>query len=205
MTVEMFGDIDDFTIDLSGFSEEELDSDGRVPPGKYHVIFQSSKEDKESKTRCLLLKMLTLAGTNAEGVGLIHTENIWLTEKNAKRLGILITRFGLGQAGTKVRTSWNLLVGRQAVVEIVEEEYEKKDKAGTKILDENGKPVKGKSSKCAFAGIWPADDERVASVPKSKSVPAAASATQQAAANGRQPAMAGAGTGGAAADDLSDM
>ncbi len=200
----MHGDIDNFIIDLSGFTDEELESEGRVPPGKYHAIIQSVKEDKDSKSRCLLLKMLTLAGTNAEGVGLIHTEKLYLTDKNVKRCGLVIKRFGLGKAGAEVGVNWTMLTGRQVVIEIIEEDYEHTDEK-TKVK------TMRKSSKGSFGGIWPADDERVGSVPKSKNVPAVTAPAGQssAAANGRQPALAGVAVGAVGAvgvdDDLKDM
>jgi hypothetical protein len=66
-------------------------------------------------------------------------------------------------------------VGRHLIVEVIEEEFEKKD--GSKAT----------RAKLSYAGFWAVDDARVASVPKDEAALKAALAKTKAASPNRNP------------------
>src|SRR5262245_12220840 len=149
--------LDEFELDLEGLDEDSLETGGLVPPGKYHIEVLSVMEDHESKTPCLVFKLHVLAGTSPEAVGRLLFERVYTSDKARKRGAIFAVRLGLvrrADVRERVTVNWDGVVGRQAVVEVVEEEFTKKD--GTK----------SKASRLAFAGIWATDDDRVAEVAK---------------------------------------
>src|SRR5262245_37741232 len=149
--------LDEFELDLEGLDEDSLEQGDLVPPGKYHVEVLSVMEDHESKTPCLVFKLSVLAGTHPEAVGRLLFERVYTSDKARKRVAIFAVRPGLiqrGDFGKRVTLNWDDVVGRQAVVEVVEEEFTKKD--GTK----------SKAARLSFAGIWSTDDDRVRDVPK---------------------------------------
>jgi hypothetical protein len=149
--------LDSFELDLEGLDEGNLEGRGRVAPGKYHVEVLDVNEDHDSRTPCLVFKLGVLAGT-VEGVaGGTMYERLYLSEKARTRVALFARRLGLigpSDFGQRKTINWADAISRQAVVEVVEEEFTKKD--GTK----------SKSSKLAFAGIFDVNDPRVADVPK---------------------------------------
>jgi hypothetical protein len=175
----------DFEMDLTGLTGEDLEQDGRVPPGRYHVEIIDAVRDTKSQTPCLHLKCKILAGTDATAVGAVQNERLYMSEKAQKRAGIFARRLGLiddTACGTKFILNWQAAVGLQAIVEIVSEEYEKKD-GGT-----------GTSSKISFAGLWSLDDDRGKDVPRDKAAIARAGQPKPKAA-----------AKASAADDFSDL
>jgi hypothetical protein len=174
----------DFELDLTGLSEEDLEQENHGPPGRYHVQFTDAIRDPKSQNPCLRLKYQILAGTDATAVGLVMEERLYFSEKAQKRAAIFAKRLGLidGEAfGRRSTIDWSALVGTQAVVEVIEEEYEKRDGG------------KGISSKISFAGVWSTDDDRAKDVPRGK-VPEVPKVTPRAKAQAKP-----------AADDFSDL
>jgi hypothetical protein len=171
----MHGELDDFHLDLTGTTPEELEAGINVPPGKYHAVILNAEEDRESKTRCIVLTFHTLAGTCPEGVDSVHQESLYLTEKNEKRVSLFAKRLGLitdADFGKQVRLNWRTAIGKQVVIEVVNDPYQEKEKdTGRLKVGPDGKPIMRDSSKLAFAGIWPAEDPRVAAVPRSAAPP----------------------------------
>jgi hypothetical protein len=173
-------------LDLTDLTEADLEGGGGVAPGRYHAQVTGVSQEADGRTPYLALKLLVLAGTVAGQTGLTHTERLYLSDKATKRLAIFARRLGLISAddfGSRTRPDWEAAVGRQVVVEVVEESYTKTD--GTK----------GKSSKLTFAGIWPVTDERVKDVPKDA----------QALAGNGPPPKGGAARVTADEDDYSDI
>jgi hypothetical protein len=179
----------DIELDLTDINETDLEQDGRLPVGRYHVQFVSAARDPNSQLPCLRLKYTVLAGTDSSAVGMAAEERLYFSEKAKKRAAIFANRLGLIDSsafGKRSSLDWSAVVGQQAVVEVIEETYEKKDGS------------KGISSKISFAGIWSTDDERTKDVPRGKELPR----------NGAPRAAAGTATAKlkkAAADDLSDL
>jgi hypothetical protein len=149
----------EFELDLTGLTEDDLESDGRCAPGRYHIQFTDAAHDAKSQLPCVRLKYTILAGTDPSAVGTVLEERLYFSEKAKKRAAIFAKRLGLIDAsafGKRSSLDWSGAVGQQAIVEIHEEEYDKKDGG------------KAKSSKITFAGIWPIDDPRTKDVPRGK-------------------------------------
>jgi hypothetical protein len=160
----------DFELDLSGLSEEDLDQDNHCPSGRYHIHIVDAIRDAKSQIPCLRLRYVILAGTNTSAVGCILDERLFFSEKAQKRAAIFAKRLGLIDAdafGKRSTVNWSTAIGLQAIVEIIEEEYEKKDGG------------KGTASKISFAGIWSLDDDRGKDVPRGKA-PSTTKATPRA-------------------------
>src|SRR5262245_61705009 len=156
-------------LDLTNLTEDDL-SGKRVPPGKYHAVITSSADDNGSTSPARAIKLLLLTG---EAKGMTLTEKLFLTDKSKKRFALVLRRLGVIKPedfGKRVEFDWNSLVGRQCIVEVTEEEFDKRD--GTK----------GKTSKLAYAGVWPLDHPDVASVPRDTEYAKRATASPPAAA-----------------------
>jgi hypothetical protein len=154
-------------MDLSTLSVADLEGDGNPPPGKYHVKIESVKR-VSAEASYLNLRLAILAGTNKDGVGCVFSERLYLSDRAIKRVAILGHRLGLiagDDLGDRKTVDWTNAVGKQMVVEVIEEEFEKKD--GTKA----------KRAKLSFAGFWAVDDTRVGGVPKDEAALKAAKAT----------------------------
>jgi hypothetical protein len=83
-----------------------------------------------------------------------------LSEKAIKRLTVLAHRLGMigdDDFGGRATVDWSQAIGKQLIVQVIEEEYESK----------NG--GKGKRAKLSFAGFWSLADERVKDVPRDAS------------------------------------
>jgi hypothetical protein len=135
---------------------------GRCSPGKFHIQWTEVVHDTQSQTPCVQAKYEVLGGTDPGCVGIVQVERLYFSPKSMKRVAIFATRLGLIDAsafGTRSSVDWSALVGQEAIVEIVEEEYTKKDN------------TKGISSKISFAGVWPLTDERVKDVPRGGAQP----------------------------------
>jgi hypothetical protein len=166
---EMHGEIDDFYLDLTGVTPEEVELTGTtVPPGKYHAILLSVVEERESKTRCFVFKFHTLAGTCPDGIDCVHEERLYITEKTEQRVRVFIKRLGLAtddDFGKKWRGSFLPAIGKQVVIKVINDPFQAKDKDGKFMFSADGKAIMRDSSKLDFAGIWPAEDDRVKEVP----------------------------------------
>jgi hypothetical protein len=174
----------DFELDLTDLSEEDLEQGNHCPPGKYHVVFTDTARDAKSNNPCLRLKYQILAGTDPSAVGTVLEERLYFSDKAQKRAAIFAHRLGIIDAsafGTRSTLDWSALVGTQAVVEVIEEQFERKDGG------------KGTASKISFAGVWSLDDDRGKDVPRGK-VPDTPKAAPKAKAQARPPA-----------DDFSDL
>jgi hypothetical protein len=144
-----------FELDLRGTTEKDIERDS-VPPGKFHVVVTNVEEGPADQTACLVFKLEVVTGTT-DAVGAVMSERLFMTEKTKKRVALFARRLGLvgtSDFGKQVAVDWSQAIGKQAVVEVTEEEYEKKDGS------------KGKASRVTFSGIWETDDERVKDVPK---------------------------------------
>jgi hypothetical protein len=141
-------------LDLSNLTEADLEGD-TPPPGRYHAQIQSIQRVSD-KSSYLKIRLLLLAGTNPNGVGCVFSEKLFLTDAAKKRVACFAHRLrliGENNFGGRVNVDWSKAVGRQLIVEVINEEYE-------------GKHGKATSAKLSWAGFWSLDDERVASVPR---------------------------------------
>src|SRR5262249_13221864 len=96
----------------------------------------------------------------------------YLSDKARKRVAILAHRLKLvsdDDFGSRVAVDWAKAIGKQLIVEVIEEDFETK----------NG--TKAKRSKLSFAGFWGLDDPRVQDVPRDTA------AQRNAAWSGNQP------------------
>jgi hypothetical protein len=96
-----------------------------------------------------------------------------LSDKAKKRIAILAHRMRLiseDDFGDRVSIEWSQAIGKQLVVQVVEEEYDAKD----------GK--KAKRAKLSFAGFWGLDDDRVKDVPRDQAAQRQATAARKPAA-----------------------
>jgi hypothetical protein len=174
----------DCELDLTHIlSERNLAGRQMVPPCKAHVLVAGIADDDLGKTPCMILKLQILAATVPASVGMTFEEKIYLSEKAMQRAALVAYRLGLitkNDFGKKRRINWAAAKGRQLVVEVIEEEYEKQDGS------------KGKKSKVAFAGFWDVNHPDVADVPKDASMTNCPTTGQSAA-------------GASAEDDFSDL
>jgi hypothetical protein len=146
----------DIDLDLTNLSADDLEGDGSPPPGKYHARIEDMQRVSDQNSY-LKVRLSLLAGTDANGVGCVFSERFYLSDKAKKRLAILAHRLHLladDSFGSRVSVNWFDAIGKQLIVQVVEEEYEAKGGA------------KAKRSKLAFAGFWGLDDERVKDVPR---------------------------------------
>lgn len=144
-------------LDLGGFKDEEdLSGMPLVPPGKYHVRVTDVREGK-GKTPAVVLRYQILAGTDPQAIGMYQEDNVFLTDSAIKRVALVALRLGLisrGDLGKKVNVNWLQAYGRELIVEIHDEEFERKD--GTK----------GHTSKVTFGGVWDLNHPEVKDVPR---------------------------------------
>jgi hypothetical protein len=143
-------------LDLSTITLNDMEGDGNPPPGKYHARIEDA-QCVSDQTSYLKIRLSLLAGTDPNGVGCVFSERFYLSDKAKKRLAILAHRLHLladNDFGGRVNIDWSQAIGKQLIVQVVEEEYEAK----------NGN--KAKRAKLAFAGFWSLDDERVKDVPR---------------------------------------
>jgi hypothetical protein len=174
---------DDVTVDLDLRQVDLAELEGEEFPGdgKYHVRIEGARRVSD-RTPYLGIRMVVLAGADPSAVGRVFTERFYLTDGAIKRLKVLAHRLGLlpeGAIGTVHPVNWREAIGRQLVVEVVKEEYEKDGK-------------KQVHHRLGFAGFWAVTDERVVSVPKDQ-------AALREAAGQAAPARTG------TADDFADL
>jgi len=142
-------------LDLAALTLADMEGDGTPPPGKYHARVEEVRHVSD-QTSFLKFRLTLLAGTDPNGVGCVFSERFYLSDKAKKRLAILGHRLQLiadNDLGGRVNIDWAQAIGKQLIVQVVEEEYDSK----------NGK---AKSAKLAYAGFWGLDDERVKDVPR---------------------------------------
>jgi hypothetical protein len=156
--------------------EQDLEGNAVLPPGRYHVAIREVFRRSDPSAH-LLVKYEVLAGTNAAAVGAVSAEKLFLSDKAAKRVAILGHRLGLiddKAFGRRIDFDSSALLGRDLVVEIINEPYEGKD--GEKRV----------ASKWNFAGFWATTDPRVKDVPRGAVTARPATPTRPAAPPGRQ-------------------
>jgi hypothetical protein len=148
--------MDDFALDLSELTYEDLESANQTPPpGRYHARVLEAKHMSD-QTPYLRVKLKLLAGTNAEGVGAVIAERFYLSQKAVKRLAHFGLRVGLltrQEIGKQVTVAWGKAVGRELIVEVIHDEKE-------------GKNGKYTLAVCSFMGFWDLDHPDVATVPR---------------------------------------
>lgn len=151
--------------------EQDVESGGVVPEGKYHamIVGVGDREAKETGNSGAELEFEILTGPYK---GAHVKDTIWKSEKQkgknrallfAHRLGLLTTTVvnGVKQyAPVEGKTGWADVFGTQCIIDVTIEEYDQKDKSGQKT----GK--KGKSNRLEFAGVYRLDDPKVKDVPR---------------------------------------
>jgi hypothetical protein len=156
-------------LDLSTISVSDLEGEGSPPPGKYHAKIEDVQRVSD-QTSYLKVRFALLAGTDPNGVGCLFSERFYLSDKAKKRLAILAHRLKLiseDDFGDRRTVDWDEAIGRQLIVQVVEEEYEAKSGG------------KAKRAKLAFAGFWDVADDRVKDVPRDPSAARQASAPKR--------------------------
>jgi hypothetical protein len=175
----------EFRLDLSNISEEDLEAGSHIPEGRYHIQWSDAIRDGQpSQTSYVRLRYTVLAGTDPSAVGAVGEERLYETEKAMKRAGIFCRRLGLVDESAFGKVSsidWAVIIGQEAVIEVKDEEFERRDGS------------KGVASRITFAGVWGVDDARTRDVPRGK--PTTPKVTPRAKA---QPKAV-------AADDFSDL
>lgn len=179
-------------LDLTKITASDLEGEAILPPDMYHIVIVAAKKDDGA----LKLRYQVLASAkHPETVGSLASERFFLSDKAIKRLVILGHRLGLiddNEFGGRKNIDWSAAQNRDLIVQVINEEYEKKD----------GSP--GISSKWTYAGFWSPDDERAGDCPRGKRPTPKAPPARAAASPPRQVAQAaGVDTGGA--NDFSDV
>jgi hypothetical protein len=149
----------DIELDLSTLSVNDLEDEATATPGKYHTKIEDVQRVSD-QTSYLKVRFALLAGTDPNGIGAVFSERFYLSEKAKKRLAIFAHRLHLlvdDDFGGRVNVDWSQAIGKQLIVQVVEEEYEPKSGG------------KAKRSKLAFAGFWDLADERARDVPRDAS------------------------------------
>jgi hypothetical protein len=149
----------EFELDLTGIGEDDLEGDFRCTPGRYHIHINDASRDEKLVNPCCRLRYTILNGTDPSAVGMVLEERLYFTERARKRAATFAKRLQIldpGAYGKSSSIDFTPVIGMQAIVEIHDEEYTKKDGS------------KGKSSKITFAGIWSVDDPRTKDVPRGK-------------------------------------
>jgi len=146
-------------LDLSTISVSDLEGEGNPPPGKYHAKIEDVRRVSD-QTSYVKVRVALLAGTDPNGVGCLFGERFYLSDKAKKRLAILAHRLNLisdDDFGDRRTIDWAQAIGKELIVQVVEEEYEMKSGG------------KAKRAKLAFAGFWDLADDRVKDVPRAAS------------------------------------
>jgi hypothetical protein len=146
-------------VDLQGVREADLEG-GNILPGKYHARVGAVSEDLDNRTPCYQIEMTILAGTEPSQVGRVHNEKLWVTDKTKARVARFAHRLGLigtTDFGQRPEVDWERAVGREVIIELIEETYRK-----------DGESTDRKSTKMSFAGIWELTDQRVKDVPRAQ-------------------------------------
>jgi hypothetical protein len=143
-------------MNLAGVTPDDLEQGGTPPPGRFHARISDVKHISD-ETSYLKFRLAILAGTNPAGAGTVLFERFFLTERAIKRLAILAMRLGLmsrDACGKSIDVNWSLAIGKELIVEVIEEEYT------------NKKGEKAKSAKLSYGGFWSLDHEDVKNVPR---------------------------------------
>jgi hypothetical protein len=155
-----------FDIDLDTLNGNDLDqfrkTGGRVLPGRHHVRLDGVGPASGSKGGTGdELSLVVLAGPC---IGSEFKETVWQSDKPAgqKRRALFALAFGLiaMKAGKAVRVEgkegFGDCIGAEAVVEVCDREYTKKDGS------------KGTATNVTFTGVWPVGSPEVRGVMKGK-------------------------------------
>lgn len=152
-----FSDNDDleFEYDLTHNKEAADFAIKPIPPGKYHAQVEGLARGQAGDSPCLKMALRLRTGPMANRV---HTESIFLTDKNIDRQKLIAYRLGLfdpaqlGKPGAKAK--WSRAIGRHVVIEIEENKFT--NKSGVEQI----------GSRVAFSGVWAIDAPEVRDVPK---------------------------------------
>jgi len=135
-------------------AKSENDIGGNMPdPGRYHVVITAVDESFD-KYNSITVDFQVLTGNKPGQVDRTLTEYFSVSEKAIPRLKRLALCVGLLQPGEAEREiEFEQAVGRQLVIEVEENEYEK-----------NGEKKKGR--RISWVGMWSTGNKEVADVPK---------------------------------------
>lgn len=134
-------------------SEDDIQGNPRPLPGRYHVAVKHVDE-KMDKFDKVIVEFEVLAGTTPGQEGRTITEFFAVTDKALPRLQRLAVVLGLIKPGEgEKEVEFSDGVGRQLVIEVEENEYEK-----------DGRTIHG--VRCAYLGFWSLSNAAVADVPK---------------------------------------
>jgi len=141
-------------------SEDDIQGNARPLPGRYHVIVKHA-DDSFEKFDKVIVEFEVLAGTTPGQEGRLITEFFATSEKALPRLQRLALCLGLLAPGEEEKeVEFAEAEGRQLVIEVEDNEYEKKDEDGNK------KTVKG--VRVGFLGMWSLNNKAVSDVPKNR-------------------------------------
>lgn len=141
-------------------SEDDIQGNARPLPGRYHAMIKHA-DDSFEKFDKVIVEFEVLAGTTPGQEGRTHTEFYSCTEKALPRLQRLALCIGLLQPGEEEKeVEFSEAEGKQLVIEVEENEYEKEDKEGNKKTQ--------KGVRLSFLGMWSLHNKAVSDVPKNR-------------------------------------
>lgn len=141
-------------------SEDDIQGNARPLPGRYHAIVKHA-DDSFEKFDKVIVEFQVLAGTTPGQEDRCISEFFATTEKAMPRLQRLALCTGLLNPGEEEKDiSFSEAEGRQLVIEVEENRYEKDDGNGGK------KTVEG--VRVGFLGMWSLNNKAVEDVPKNQ-------------------------------------
>lgn len=141
----------------------QLGIGGKMPaPGRYHVVVLDVDASFQKTPKNIPVHLEVLAGTVPGQAGMTTTEFLYYDRHDIKdfaveRLGRFLWACGLIRPGEEADVQPEAAVGRQLVVELFEDSYEK-----------NGVAKKSMKISWIGGGVWPLGDPEVSDVPISR-------------------------------------
>lgn len=134
-------------------SEDDLGGSFDYPlPGRYHVVIDDVDESFE-KHDSVLVDFRVLAGNKQDQEGKNFREYFSTKTKALDRLSRFAICVGLLKPGQEADVSFVDAIGKQLIVEVEENEYEKDGE-------------KKKNIRISYAGMWSLGNPKVANVPR---------------------------------------
>jgi hypothetical protein len=147
----------EFDLDLTKDADlRSLETDPLITPGWHHVVVETATYIGD-KSPCIKLGMRILESEHKSQIGLRFGERFYMSERALSRLKVLAGRLGMvkdADCGKTARINWADAVGKQLVVRLTNEDYEKDGKTTT-------------SNRLGYMDFYPTHDARVADKPKS--------------------------------------
>ena len=136
-------------------SVDDLAGENRPEPGYYHAQISAVEEDQE-RDDLIHIEFTVLAPNDARGKR--QKERFYLTEKAMPRFQRMLLSTGFAKPGTRLADpDFQKLVGRDCIVEVMSEQYEKDGETRT-------------STKLSYRATWPLGHPDVKDIPRGEPV-----------------------------------